>query len=152
MPLSVETHLRRFQLVLAAAVCLGVIAELALIGHTEGFVQWVPILFSSLALPVFGLAYARPSRGVLFALRVGMVVLIVAGGYGLYEHFEHNLEFELEIQPNATFADVWLEALRGASPALAPGALSLAGLLGLAATYRHPALQPRAAAATAVIN
>ncbi len=142
MPLSVETYLRRFQLALAAAVCVGVIAELGLIGHTEGFVQWIPILFSSLALPAFGLAYARPTRGVLMALRVGMVILMAAGGYGLYEHFEHNLEFELEIQPNATFADVWLEALRGASPALAPGALTLAGLLGLTATYRHPVLKP----------
>jgi hypothetical protein len=146
MPLSVETHLRRFQLALAAAVCVGVIAELALIGHTEGFVQWIPILLSGLALPAFALAYIRPSRGVVLWLRVGMVILMAAGGYGLYEHFEHNLEFELEIQPNAVFADVWLEAFRGASPALAPGALSLAGLLGLSATYRHPILQTRAAA------
>jgi hypothetical protein len=97
-------------------------------------------------LPAFGLAYVRPTRGVLLVLRVGMVILMAAGGYGLYEHFEHNLEFELEIQPNATFTDVWLEALRGASPALAPGALSLAGLLGLAATYRHPVLETRTTA------
>lgn len=142
MPLSVEAHLRRFQLALAAAVCAGVIAELALIGHTEGWVQWIPIVLSALAMPLYGLAYARPSRGVLLGLRVGMIILLAAGVYGVYEHFEHNLEFELEIQPNATFADVWLEALQGASPALAPGALGLAGLLGLTATFRHPALKP----------
>jgi hypothetical protein len=140
MPHSVEARLRRFQLMLAAAVCAGVIAELALIGHTEGWVQWVPIVLSMLAIPVFAMAYTSPSRSILLVLRIGMVVLLIAGAYGLYEHFEHNLEFELEIQPNATFADVWLAALQGASPALAPGALALVGLLGLTATYKHPAL------------
>ena len=34
---------------------------------------------------------------------------------------------------------VW-KALRGATPALAPGALAQLGLLGLLYTYRHPAL------------
>ncbi|MEZ4701236.1 MAG: hypothetical protein R2834_12940 [Rhodothermales bacterium] len=141
MSLSVEAHLRRFQFALAAAVCLGVVAELVLIGHTEGLVQWIPIALSLAATPLFALGYWRPTRAVIRVIRFGVVILIAAGVFGLYEHYEHNLAFELEIRPNATLSDVWMEALKGASPALAPGALALAGLLALAATYKHPATQ-----------
>ena len=37
---------------------------------------------------------------------------------------------------------VW-EALRGATPALAPGTMILLGLMGLLYCYRHPALERR---------
>ena len=66
----------------------------------------------------------------------------------MYEHIEHNLAFELEIRPNASASDVWLDALKGASPLLAPGVLGLAASLALAATYQHPALARRQAHAT----
>jgi hypothetical protein len=58
---------------------------------------------------------------------------------GIYEHIEHNLAFELEIRPNATAGQVFMEALGGASPLLAPGILALAAILAIAATYYHPA-------------
>ncbi len=144
MVAPVEAQLRRFQLALAAAVCAGIIAELVLIGHTEGLVQLVPIVLPSVALLALGLAYARPSRTTVLTLRAVMVILMAAGAFGIYEHFEHNLAFELEIQPNATFRDVWLQAMQGASPFLAPGAVALAGLLGLSATYRHPEVRASA--------
>ncbi len=41
------------------------------------------------------------------------------------------------------FALLWA-ALHGATPALAPGALAHLGLIGLATTYRHPALRRNA--------
>jgi hypothetical protein len=70
--------------------------------------------------------------------------LLVAGSlFGVYEHIEHNLAFELEIRPGAGLGDVWFEALKGASPLLAPGILVLAAILAIAATYYHPALERR---------
>ncbi len=56
--------------------------------------------------------------------------------WGSIEHFKHNLEFELEIRPNAVWTDVFVETISGASPLLAPGILFLAGVLALAALYK----------------
>jgi hypothetical protein len=36
------------------------------------------------------------------------------------------------------------KALTGATPVLAPGSMSLLGVIGLALTYRHPLLRDRA--------
>ncbi len=54
-----------------------------------------------------------------------------------------NLSFEQEVRPNAEMGDMVMNALKGASPLLAPGALVFAGLLAIAATYYHPALAGR---------
>ena len=71
-------------------------------------------------------------------MQVVMVLNVLGSALGIYEHIENNLGFELEIRPNAAVVDVFIEALHGASPLLAPGILALAGLLALAATYYHP--------------
>jgi hypothetical protein len=136
-----EAFLRRLLLVLAAAACGGVVVELLLTGHTEGLVQWVPIGLSGAMLPFLALAYRAPTRRWLIALRIALVVLSAAGLFGIYEHVTHNWAFEQEIQPEATWDVLWIEALRGASPALAPASLVLVGIMGIGATYRHPALE-----------
>jgi hypothetical protein len=59
---------------------------------------------------------------------------------GLYLHYRGNVEFALERDPSLSGARLLWKALRGATPALAPGALSQLGLLGLLYTYGHPAL------------
>jgi hypothetical protein len=83
----------------------------------------------------------RPMRPTLWGLRAVMSLVGLGSLFGMYEHFEHNLEFALEIRLNAVFGDVWFEALRGASPLFAPGILVLAALLAIAATYQHPLLR-----------
>jgi hypothetical protein len=57
------------------------------------------------------------------------------------------VEFQTEIRPNAPLVNSVITALSGAAPLLAPGMLGLAGVLGLAATYYHPALGKQAEAA-----
>ncbi|MDQ3928868.1 MAG: hypothetical protein M3328_06945 [Chloroflexota bacterium] len=57
--------------------------------------------------------------------------------------FLENFAFEREIRPAAPTGDVLMAAIKGASPLLAPGILLFAALLGLAATYYHPALGER---------
>lgn len=70
-----------------------------------------------------------------------MFVVFLGSVFGLYEHLTHNLTFELDIRPNAAVSDVFLDALSGASPLLAPGILALGAILAIAATYCHPALK-----------
>jgi hypothetical protein len=143
--MTVEQRLRFFLLAIAGCICAGTIIELLLAKHTETAVQLAPFALCGLGLLAVAAALARPRRGTLIALRLVMGLLIAGSLLGVYEHIEHNLAFELEIRPNATASDVWLEALKGSSPLLAPGVLALAASLALAATYEHPALARRQA-------
>lgn len=138
--ITILTRLRLFLLGLAGFMCAGTIVELLLGGHTESPTQLIPFALCALGLVAVGWALARPGRASLLGLRAVMGLLLAGSLFGVYEHLEHNLGFELEIRPGATIADVWLAALQGASPLLAPGILALAAIIAIAATYYHPAL------------
>ncbi len=140
---TIEQRFRAFMLILAGLLCLGTIVELWLAEHTHDLVQLIPFVLCGLGSIAIVAALMRPRRRVLFALRLVAALLIGGSLFGMYEHVEQNLAFELEIRPAATFGDVWFDALRGASPLLAPGILALAGVLALASTYQHPVLVPR---------
>jgi len=69
-----------------------------------------------------------------------MLLFVLVGLLGIYLHLRGNLEFALERDPSLSGGRLIWKILRGATPALAPGALAQLGLLGLVYTYRHPAL------------
>lgn len=139
---TVEGRLRTFLLALSACLCVGTSAELLLADHTKTAVQLVPFALCAAGLLALLAALARPRPATLALLRAVMLLLLVGGCFGVYEHFSGNLAFEQEIRSGATDG-LWLAALKGAAPLLAPGILGLAALLGLAGTYAHPALQRR---------
>lgn len=139
----VERRLRVFLLGLAGFMCAGTVVELLLAKHTETAIQLIPFVLCGLGLIAVIAALLRPRRGTLVALRVVMGLLIAGSLLGVYEHVEHNLEFALEIRPNAALSDIWFKGLSGANPLLAPGILSLAAVIAIAATYYHPALGKR---------
>ena len=117
----------------------GLIAELVLQEHTESWQQWIPLVLLGLGLATSALVYLRPSRGTLTAFRALMVMFLAAGALGIYLHFAGNVEFEVERTPELAGLPLVWKALKGATPALAPGALAQLGLLGLLYGYRHPA-------------
>jgi len=112
--------------------------ELLLIEHTESRIQWIPILclFAGLASSVW--LALRPGRSALRAFQLVMAGLVVSGLAGLYFHYAGNVEFALERNSALSGPSLIWKALRGATPALAPGALAQLGLLGLAYSYSHP--------------
>ena len=130
-------------LVLAIIVIgiLGLVAELLLIEHIEGFTQWIPLITLSLGLAACIWLGLRPGRNALRTFQVVMAGFVVAGIAGVYFHYTGNVEFALERDSALGGAGLVWKALRGATPALAPGALAQLGLLGLAYTYGHPAAQ-----------
>jgi hypothetical protein len=65
-----------------------------------------------------------------------MVIYLIVGALGVYFHIRGNVEFALERDPSLSGLRLLWKALRGATPALAPGALAQLGLLGLLYTYR----------------
>lgn len=130
------------QLVLAL-VFLGLVGleiELALLRHAESFSQWIPHIVLMIGLISTVLVFLRPAPGTLRFFQAMMWIFVIVGVLGLYFHFHGNLEFALERDPSLSGVRLLWKALRGATPALAPGALSQLGLLGLIYWYRHPAL------------
>lgn len=137
---DVLRRLRLFLFVLAGLVFAGAVVELVLTEHTESPVQWIPFILSGLGIAAILAALIRPQRLTLIALWSVMVLVILGSLVGVYDHLINNIGLELEIRPNATVGDVFMDALKGASPLLAPGMLAVAAIIALAATYYHPAL------------
>ena len=129
---------RRFLLWIYGLGIVGISAELGLLGHYEDPWQWVPLVLLALAGISCVFWCIRPGRGSLELFRGAASLLILGGCVGLFLHLKGNAEFEKEMIPSlGGFALFW-ESLRGATPALAPGALIQLGLLGWAATIRLP--------------
>lgn len=119
---------------------IGLMVELALLRHADSVSQWIPHITLMVGLLSMTAVYFRPSRATLKTFQIVMWLFLVVGLLGVYFHFRGNVEFALERDPSLSgFGLVW-KALRGATPALAPGALAQLGLLGLLYTYKHPAL------------
>ena len=129
---------------LAVLLGLGLVGDLLLEGHTATPLQWLPFVAATAfvlgALPrllASPPSWTRPS-GLLAAGLGGLV-----GVFGIWEHVEHNALFEAEIRPTAPASEVWLEALVGGNPVLAPGAFVLGGAL-LAVASLERTVQGRA--------
>jgi hypothetical protein len=65
-----------------------------------------------------------------------MVAFILSGAVGVGLHYQGNVEFERELAPDASGLPLVWEALKGATPALAPGTMMLLGAVGLTAAPR----------------
>jgi hypothetical protein len=122
---------------------VGLEIELALLRHAESFSQWLPHICLLVGLVITAAVYVRPTAGVLRVFQVLMLVYLVVGALGVYLHFRGNVEFAMERDPSLSGLKLVWKALRGATPALAPGALAQLGLLGLLFTYRHPTFTPQ---------
>ncbi|MGI9037693.1 MAG: hypothetical protein ACR2GQ_02420 [Gemmatimonadota bacterium] len=132
--------LRRFVLAsLLFGIC-GVIAELLLLSHFEDWRQWFPLVLLGAGLPVATGVLLRPRAVSVRILRGLAAAWVPTGMLGAYFHFTGNLEFEREMDASVTGIRLLAESLAGAFPALAPGTMILLGLLGLAITKGHPAL------------
>ena len=136
----VLARLRRFLLATAALLLVGTVAELLLVGHTEDRTQLIPFALCAAGLAAAAVAFFRPRRGALLGLRAWAALTALGSLYGVYEHVAGNLALQREVNPTATGGEVLMAALDGGNPLLAPGVLTLAAALALAATYRHPSL------------
>ena len=138
-----HTSLRQLVLAVVFIGIVGLSTELVLLRHAESLTQWIPHVVLMIGLVSTVAVYLRPGPTTLRAFQGVMALFIIAGILGLYLHFRGNVEFALERDPSLTGIRLIWKALRGATPALAPGALAQIGLLGLVFTYGHPALTKR---------
>lgn len=121
----------------------GVSVELWLLAHTEDFYQLIPLWLAALAVIGVALVVLRPSTAALRLFQAVMMLFLISGIAGMYLHFQVNLEFQLEMDPALSGMALYRKAILAKTPpALAPGAMIQLGLIGLAYTFRHPALRP----------
>jgi hypothetical protein len=120
---------------------VGSAAELLLLNHFESLLQWIPLLLILVSFVVLGWHAVRRTPASTRAIQGTMIAFIAAGFAGFYFHYQGSAEFKLESNPSLAGWRLFWEAIRGkAPPALAPGVMIQLGLIGLAYTYRHPAL------------
>ena len=135
-----HASLRQLLLALVFLGIVGLEVELALLRHADSFEQWIPHVALMIGLVSTVAVYVRPGAPTLRVFQAVMFIFLVVGALGVYLHYRGNVQFALERDPSLTGARLIWKALRGATPALAPGALAQLGLLGLLYSYRHPAL------------
>ena len=147
-----HASLRQLLLALVFLGIVGLEVELALLRHAESLTQWIPHVALMIGLLSTVAVYIRPGAPTLRAFQVVMLIFLVVGALGVYLHFRGNVEFALERDPSLTGTRLIWKALRGASPALAPGALAQLGLLGLLYSHGHPAISKDSAQARANVD
>ena len=113
----------------------GTLAELVLLEHTEDYWQKLPLALLALGITAVAASAFRHRVSTIRAVRLLMVLFVLSGGVGLYQHYQGNLEFELEMNASRHGWELAWETLKGATPTLAPGTMLYLGLLGLA--YAH---------------
>jgi hypothetical protein len=65
-----------------------------------------------------------------------MLFAVVSGLAGHWLHYRGNVEFEREMYPDRAGVELFTESMTGATPVLAPGTMTVIGLLGLVAVWR----------------
>ncbi len=136
-------QLRQFLLIISAGVFVMTVSELVFLGHWNVTIQFLPFALCALGLTTSAFAYFRPSRAVIRFTQWSMIVIAICSAIGFYEHMAGNFTFWLDIQPNATTWELIKATFTGGIPILAPGILTLGGVIGAAATYKHPFLETK---------
>ena len=106
--------------------------ELYLIHHFESIEQLIPIIFTSLVLVFVILLIFFKNKSINLIYKYTLVLTTLSGFYGVFLHLNANYEFEVDMAPTASTADLLLESLSGALPALAPLSMVVLALLGYA--------------------
>jgi hypothetical protein len=112
-----------------------------LLKHTEDVRQWIPLGLIGVSGVVLAWHMLGGGRLSVQAVRWLMISFVASGMAGVYFHYQGLVEFKLESSPTLRGWPLFRQAIGGkAPPLLAPGAMIQLGLLGLAYTYKHPAL------------
>jgi hypothetical protein len=122
----------------------GISVELLLMGHYEEFDQVIPLALAAAGIVALAVVMWRASPATMRMFQIVMLLFVISGLVGAWLHFRVNMEFQLEMDSGLKGWDLFKKAILAKTPpALAPGAMIQLGLIGLAYTFKHPALTPR---------
>lgn len=132
---------RRLLLAILLVGIAGLSLELWLLAHVEDVYQLIPLVLNGAGVIMVAIVATRPSPGTIRLFQLIMVLFVTSGAVGILLHYQATTEFQLEMDPALTGWALFRKAIVAkAPPALAPGAMTQLGLIGLAYTYRHPAI------------
>jgi len=133
--------IRRILLFVLLAGLTGTGVDLLFLKHFEEPSQLIPLALIGVALVATIWHVLQRGPGSLRVLQITMVFFIAAGLLGIYLHYGANVEFQREVEPSLVGTALFWKAMAAKTPpALAPASMAQLGLIGLAYTYRHPAL------------
>jgi hypothetical protein len=116
--------------------------DLVFLEHYEEAVMLAPLAVNAVALAAVVLHAIGGSAATVRILQFAMLALLVTSAVGVVLHYRGSLEFQIDMDPTLSASELFWKVMHmKAPPTLAPGALAQLGLLGLLATYRHPALR-----------
>ena len=141
MQQATVTILRRALLFILVIGSVGTIVELLLLKHTDGVWQVIPLVLNGIILLVLVWYGVARSHSSLRALQATMVLCLASGGVGVVQHFLGNIVYASESNPSLAGRELYLAAIMGSTPTLAPGMMVQLALIGLAFAFRHPDLR-----------
>jgi hypothetical protein len=131
--------LERLRLWIVGIIVLGLIGtmtELILLEHDEKALQFVPLVLMVLGAVTLAWYAAAKSTASLRAMQVVMGIFVLSGFAGMAAHFNGSMEYQLELNPDLSMAELLDKIIHAkAPPLLAPGMMIQMGLLGLAYAY-----------------
>lgn len=134
------TTVRRMLAAIFLVGALGTGAELILLEHTEDAWQISPLALIAVGCLSWCGMVIRPKAAGVRMFQLVMALFVASGVIGVLLHYQGNVEFEQELRPGIAGMELFWEAMKGATPALAPGTMILLAAVGLAYTYHHPAV------------
>lgn len=131
--------LRRFMLAILIFAMTGTFVDMMLFDHYQTFWQKIPLVLLGIAALTLTGHLTVQNQITLRAFRSAMLLLILGGAAGIFFHVQASAEFHGELDSTASrWQLAWVVLHSKVPPTLAPGGLIQMGLIGLAATYRHP--------------
>ena len=125
--MSANRRLLGFTFVLGS---LGTGLELLLMEHTDGIWQKLPLALLALGGVAFGAVAFTRTTMMQRTFQSVMLLFAATGIAGSVLHYQGNVEFEREMDPETSGITLVRDAMQGATPALAPGTMMLLGAVG----------------------
>lgn len=115
---------------------VGTVAELLLLGHDEGILQFIPLVLIGIGLVLVSWHAKTRTSSSLMMMRSIMVAFVASGLLGIALHYRGSMEFHKEVDPSMHGFELFMKVMQSkAPPALAPAVMVYLGLLGLVCTY-----------------
>jgi hypothetical protein len=131
---------RQILIAIIVVSLIGIELELILLGHIKPLLQLVPVF--SIVLGLGSIAwYAVSRKNISMRIFQGTMFLCIFSGFlGIVLHLAFDVATVQKKDKTLEGYELLRAALDSAAPPLAPAAMIQIGLLGLAYTFKHPAL------------
>jgi hypothetical protein len=132
--------IRGILLVSSVISLIGIGVELVILNHLNPILQLIPVFLIVLGLGSI-IWYAISRNGKSMRIFQGtMALCVISGLIGIFLHVAFSASEASKKDKTLHGMQLFQAAIKGIAPPLAPGAMIQLGLIGLAYTYRHPAM------------